>query len=196
MTYNLHSDGTLTDATTDQKVSVQAPVCHTRVCVPHLAPQVITVVMPKKDEVKIRVAYSCHCFTEGYDSEKHGENNIIIMDGPRQRAFDRRRYDLSKGLPTLIAGLSGHHVWMLPPQPRRESSFTAFDAQVVLEGGAVYRVFFVLRKKKGRERGVRYCLELFVESAYPTDKSVTGMRIKFVTLVDSTLQGKKIKYNP
>lgn len=196
MTYLLQPDGKVFDVATDLEVGAPALILHKMIDVPHLAPHVMTVTMPKGDLVKIRVAYSCHCFTEGHDLETPQDDQVVIMDGLRPRVFDQRRYDLSRTLPTLIAGLSDHKVYMLPPMPRREPNFTAFDAQVELEDGLVYRMFFVLRGKSGREGKVRYRLELFVESAYPTTKEFKGMRIKFVTLVDATLRGKTIKYNP
>lgn len=196
MTYLLQPDGRVFDAATALEVGAPALIYHEMVDVPHLAPHVMTVTMPQGDLVKIRVAYSCHCFTEGHDQEKHQGDQVVIMDGQRPRVFDQRRYDLSRTLPALIAGLPDHRVYMLPPKQRREPNFTAFDAQVELEDGLVYRVFFVLRDKRGREGKVRHRLELFVESAYPTTKDVKGMRIKFVTLVGATLRGEKIPYNP
>lgn len=196
MAYLLDADGTIHDAATSLKVGAPAEIADQLIKVPHLAPYVMTITLPRGEQAKIRVAFSCHCFSEKFDPALHRGKQILIRDGKWKRVFDQRRYDLSLYLPTLIGGLPGKSVYMQPRRDRGDHNYLSAETLIDLDDGETYQVFFVLRKKRGREGKVRYQVELFVESAYPTTRPIQGMKVKFLTLVGNTLAGKEIPYNP
>lgn len=135
--------------------------------------------------IRIRVAFTCHCFTEKWDPARHA-GRPVILDPTRPRAYDQRRYDLSKGLPDLVRGMKCHKVYMTP----QKRNYMAFDGRVILEDGSTYRMFFAMKRKAGADHD----LEMMVESAYPTNDPIKGMSVRFAAVVSATFLGKKISY--
>ena len=88
MIYILAADGKILDQRDNTVVEDVVQVEENLISVPHLAPFVFSVYLPKGDSVKIRVAFSCHCFTEALDKSKH-VGQAVIMDHLRPRAFDQ-----------------------------------------------------------------------------------------------------------
>lgn len=196
MTYILHSDGSIHDADSASRLVAPVQLDAALINVPHLVPHVIAVPMPDERLLHVRVAYSCHCFTEGLESLADAGDRIVIQDGARNRVYCEERYRLSFDLPGMLAKLPGSKVYMTPPTSRREQNYSTFDVDIALEDGRAYRAFFRLKKKRGSENGVPYSVEMFIESAYPTTKIAEGMKVKFLSLVGSVVKGKPIKYNP
>jgi hypothetical protein len=137
----------------------------------------------------IDVRFSNHCFSEGYDAALH-PNPVDVWDRGRRRVFDQARYDLSLGLPAIIAALPNSHVHQTP-----EANFVRIAA---LDGGAgEYRVYFNVRKGAP---GTAHDLSLFVESAYCPDPA-TALRparmtkVRFKLLVDKVLRGKRPRFH-
>lgn len=122
----------------------------------------------------VDVSFSEHCYTRG--------------DSSGQRVFDQRRYELSKLLPSIIAGLLSRRI-----------SFAPIDQRVVnyltLEGvseGEDYEVYFDVFKRKGTRT-----LGLIVRSAYVRDRARLAERpksktVKFSTILYGVMNGKKL----
>ena len=77
--YTIHADGSLTAP--DGDVVIFERIDDHLIHVPHLAPHVIQVPMPRGDTIGIKVIYTSHCWNERYDLDMHGEAPMLIMDG-------------------------------------------------------------------------------------------------------------------
>lgn len=86
--------------------AVESPsyIEHTRLQIEHLAPHIVTLILPKGQSVNILVVYSCHCWSERLENEVQGKQ-MVIMDGVRPRVFCPDRFSQSKELRELLAGL-------------------------------------------------------------------------------------------
>jgi len=82
--YCVSNIGILTDET--EEFVNRANISDARLHVPHLAPHILTLTLPRGDAVNILVNYSSHCWTRTYDIEEHA-GHMKIMDGSRPRAF-------------------------------------------------------------------------------------------------------------
>lgn len=189
--YILNDGGRFLDANSVEITPPPLKVVAEIIYVPHLAPLIfsVTVNLPGSGlrEMHIRAAFTCHCFTEKWDSVKH-ERQSVIMDPNRPRVFDQQRYNLSKQLPEMVRTLERHKVYMTP----QHRNYMAFDGRVVLDTGETYRMFFAMKRKGAPTHD----LEMMVESAYPTNDPVVGMEIRFAAIVKSVFTGKKIPYKP
>jgi hypothetical protein len=78
----------------------------------HLRPFTFECPRPNiKWPLSIVASFSNHCYTEGYDSDVHDPDQIILTEGKdRHRVFCPDRYELSHQLPTLIADLPNKRV--------------------------------------------------------------------------------------
>lgn len=136
--------------------------------------------------LSVDVKFTNHCFTEAFKDGVH-DPATKIMDGVRARAFDRRRYDLSKQLPALVNELPGSSVWQTP-----EKNFTYFIN--ITDAGEHYQMFFHLKKVRSQ-----FDLSMTVESAYPNDfvgerrKSYT--KVHFQLLCANVFEGRSVKYH-
>lgn len=143
----------------------------------HLAPCTIVYVVPadmKRNKpalsYSVEVSYSDHCYTKG--------------DKAGGRVFDPKRYELSKRLPNIIAGLMDRRV-----------SF-AFGMNFItiedIETGEEYEVYFsVVKRTKTKTLG------LIVRSAYVRDPDKLSLRpkqrtVKFATILFSAMNGKTL----
>ncbi|SBW85066.1 hypothetical protein PVE_P0021 (plasmid) [Pseudomonas veronii 1YdBTEX2] len=128
----------------------------------HLEPFTFTVtsLLAKKD-LKVHVTFSNHCFTEGFEAEKHRPGQPVIMDGVRQRLFCPVRYRLSLNLPAVIQGLihPKAKVWETAAERNWCYSITIEDPS------GPYHVFFEVRRA-GREKRQWQDINLVIESAY------------------------------
>ncbi len=115
---------------------------------------------------------------------------MVVLDHHRRRVFDAERYGLSEGLPTLISGVANHKCFLTP----EKRNYMTFDGRIKLDDGRDYRIFFAMRKNKGRWNGIRHQLQMIVESAYPTNMPVIGTEVSFATIVSKTLRGETIRY--
>ena len=186
--YIMDSDGRLWDR--QGNIVILEHVADTDVDVEHLAPFVIVGALPKGEEIKILIEFASHCWTEDYDTARH-ERRLKIMDHKRPRAFDPDRYELSRSLAGIIRELPGQKCYITPA----ERNYMSFDSRVRLPNGEDYRVFFSIKNKKGKWNRVRYRLELFVESAYPTKDPKLGSETSFPNIVSHALRGEMVKYH-
>jgi hypothetical protein len=147
----------------------------------HLTPFVFPVVMPKGEEVKIWVTFASHCWTETFSQATHA-GMTKFMDHKRERAFSAERFRLSLGLPDLVTGMTAHKCYY----SKNNRNYMAADARVELSDGTNYWMFFVMKNQKGRWNGVRYRLQMRIESAYLTQPQV-GVKSSFVNLVSKAM---------
>jgi hypothetical protein len=157
----------------------------------HLEPLQFTMeteVRPKGAVIDVR--FSNHCFSEGYDPELHPDP-VDVWDRGQRRAFDQGRYELSLGLPAIIAGLPTAVVYLTP-----EANFVRIMAPGA-NGDDEYRVYFNV-KRGGRQPACD--VSLFVESGYsPVGakqilKPAQMTKVRFAILVDKTLRGEKLRF--
>jgi hypothetical protein len=161
----------------------------------HLEP--ITLGCPVKERaegLEINVRFSNHCFTEAFDPASHGQD-LLIMDHLRQRAFDRRRYELSRHLPAMVAALPAATVHQTP---ERRNYLYCVTLPGPVESGpdGLYQMFFTLRKAA---KASPQQLELFVESAYAGPGTVRVKRpnaIRFTVLAWKVYKGEAIRFAP
>ena len=117
----------------DVEVTLAPSITSDIIHVPHLEPFVFPVAVhfpggTGATVIRIRVAFTCHCFTEKWDPARHAGRQVIL-DPVRPRAYDQRRYDLSKGLPELVRGMKCHKVYMTP----QKRNYMAFDGRVLCD---------------------------------------------------------------
>lgn len=180
-------DGTLTD-TSGAAVTPQV-IESTGLHVPHLAPHILTVDLPKGDRVNILVEYSCHCWTRTFDPAAHA-GQMQIMDGTRPRAFCRLRFAASVDLATLLGTLPQNRLYLTPS----DRNYGTYNATMMLADGTAYTAFFTLRPHKGRFDGIRHKLRLYVESAHHRPQPENGQKVKIAVVIGQALMGKKVKY--
>ena len=135
--------------------------------------------------VRIRVSFSCHCFTETYLQDRHKDRPFLI-DGGRKRAFCPTRFEMSRQLPELIDSLPAAQVYLTP-----ESNFMRLGAGDTTE----YRMYFSLKRLS---RGP-YDLKLYVQSAYPLERpglALTKMqKVRFKVLADKILNQERLGFH-
>lgn len=180
-------DGTLRD-TCGAEVTAQV-IESTHLHVPHLAPHVLTVDLPKGDRVNILVEYSCHCWTRTFDPAAHA-GQMQIMDGTRPRAFCPLRFAASVDLATLLGTLPQNRLYLTPS----DRNYGTYNATMMLDDGTAYTAFFTLRPHKGRFDGIRHKLRLYVESAHHRPQPENGQKVKIAVVISQALMGKKVKY--
>jgi hypothetical protein len=136
---------------------------------------------------KVEVTYTLHCFSRALKPEESCDNNLMYSDGYESRAFDFRRYELSKLLPEIIQTLPDRK----PYHNKNRRNF--FTVEVVAENASTveYDIFFKVKKKaKGQ-------LEMIIETAFVRDPGHDSTRpdgkpIRFWIILHNTLNNKKI----
>jgi len=200
MIYNIDASGRFYFLKTGQEISPPSEIQVEDIYPPqHLTQHVVSYNMPKGDVVKVKVTYSCHCYTHGYDEVKYPEeslDNSIVINDSRMRIFDKERYDASLNIPRIISNLQRYKVYITKPKLRLDRNYTTFDSCVKSPNGDHYRLFFTLKRNKGRFDGVRFNLEMYVESAYFSGNQINGMEYNFTSLLNNTLLGKEVTYKP
>jgi hypothetical protein len=157
----------------------------------HLEPLLVACPTPGQlTDLWINVRFSMHCFTEGFDPLRH-DPSLKVMDHKKPRAFDPRRYNLSKNLPALIRALPTAKVHQTPEQ--RNYLYFCVLAELA---GEEYLVFFSMKKA---HKGQDHHLELFVESAYPARAGATPSRkrpnaIRFAILALKVYKGEPVRF--
>lgn len=139
------------------------------------------------ESFSVNVSFSHHCFTQGLPA--HGESYDLSLRfdfNGEKRIFDVRRWELSKQLPSIIAGLPMRKC----QQTGRGNYFTV--ALIAGDGTSVeYDVFFRTWKPR------RARLNLHVESAYVRQASYgtsrpNGTAIGFFIILHNTLHKRPI----
>lgn len=161
------------------------------VSVPHLQPHVETYALDEREQVKILIQYSCHCWTCSYDEALHA-GRIRLMDHNRPRALDPVRLGASARLADLMRGLPYNRIYVT----RSDRNYGCYNATVRDADGLSYTAYFTLRRNKGRFNGIRHKFRLFVESAYARPQQEPGMKTSFRAMVGKAREGKMVKYRP
>jgi len=137
----------------------------------HLHPKTLVYEQAAKGDKPSRrytvdVAFGLHCFTRRIEEARERDTALIYADNREARIFDFRRYQLSRLLPEIIAGL-----------PLRKCYHTGkgnfFSIEITEENGqrVEYDIFFVASRSS--RKGV---LNLFVQSAYVRDSQYASSR--------------------
>lgn len=180
-------NGSLSDAS--GSVVTPAEIADTCLHVPHLAPHILTVTLPKGDRVNIIAGYSSHCWTRTFDDAVHA-GQMRIMDGIRPRAFCPSRYAASVDLRGLLDNLHCNRLYLTPS----DRNYGTYNATTILDDGTAYTAFFTLKSHKGRFDGIRHKLRLYVESAHHRPQPEDGQKVSVAVVIGQALQGKKVKY--
>ncbi len=159
----------------------------------HLHPRTVEYAQPAKGTAperiyRVDIRFGLHCFTRGRQVKEASDSDLHYADERETRIFDFERYELSKYLPDIIAGLE-----------RRKCFHTGkgnfFSIEIVLNGGGTveYDIFFVASRSALRGR-----INLFVQSAYVRDKDHSSSRpakkpIGFYVILFNTLHNRPIK---
>ena len=142
----------------------------------------------KPEFLTVNVRYSNHVFSEAFDDAAHTEDTAI-WDHKRKRAFCQERYDLSFELPKLLRDLGNAKVH----QTASRRNYLYFRALSQL-AGRQYQIYFTLKKQRTR----RSDLDLFVESAYASDRPAQIRRrpstIRFAMLALKVYRGQPVKF--
>ena len=185
--YTVAADGTLTDAS--GTLITCAEIQDINLHVPHLAPHILTLTLPKGDRVNILVVYSSHCWTRTYDPVTHA-GQMRIMDATRPRAFCPNRYAASVALGDLLANLHRNRLYLTPS----DRNYGTYNATTILDDGTAYTAFFTMKPKKGRFDGIRHKLRLYVESAHHRPQPEDGQKVKVSAIISKALKGETVKY--
>lgn len=185
--YNVAADGSLSD--NGEAIVSPGQIEHMLLHVEHLAPHILTINLPRGERINILVVYSCHCWSEGFEAEKH-EGQMKIMDGIRSRAFCPDRYTASMDLKDLFEGLSRNRIYLT----QSDRNYGTYNATKIRDDGTAYTAFFTLKAQKGKFDGIRHKLRLFVESAYSCPQPEAGQKVKAAAMVGQALKGTKVKY--
>ena len=123
--------------------------------------------------------YTNHCFTERQDRTKTDS----------ERIFSIKRYELSKLLPGIIAGMNNKATKVL--QTTAKKNF-AYSVKTTLNEKA-YNIFFKIKKSTAKDNDCD--LVIYIESAYVFDeerKLEHSGRIIFLILCQKIYKGEKI----
>ena len=132
-----------------------------------------------KKELKLKVIFSDHCFTERADKQRRSS----------ERIFSIKRFNVSLMLPEILKGMCNEKVKVYQTSARRNFAYVV----QIENNGQEYNVFFEVRKNaKSRETD----LALRVESAYVFDEEnelqYSG-NIRFLILCQKIYLGEKIE---
>lgn len=185
--YILDANGSLT--TEDGTSVVFDALEDEHIHVPHLAPHVVQFNMPRGDVIGIKVIYSSHCWSEGYDPLIHNPVPMMIMDGATARVFSSSRFADSYALCVLLDDLANRRIYWTPS----DRNFGIYNATVIVNGLA-YTAFFTLGKERGKLNAMRHSVIMRVESAYHAPQSSKGMKISAAAAIDAALKEKKLAY--
>lgn len=152
---------------------------------PHLEQMTLSVDLTVKKEpisIPVNITFGCHCFTEEFNPEVHGEHHSYKHLG-EERAFDVTRYECSLQLPQVMRAMLGGTIY------RADKSYT-YVAQISLPpalGQQAYSVFFSLEKTR---RYAKPSVELFVKSGYLSQlkHSPNAQTWRFKALVGETAE--------
>jgi len=148
-----------------------------------------------RQEVLLSVAFAMHCFSRG--SVEDDDPADFYTDDREQRTFCRERYALSRLLPSIV-----HDLPIKPCLFARDDNFVAIETVSPYGQVLKYGVFFNLKRWKDVDidptdaADLKADVLLTIQSAYCLDpnKTLPGRgKIKFVRLVELTLQGVKPK---
>jgi hypothetical protein len=159
----------------------------------HLNPVSFKVEQPTKGDkpsqiYKITVDFGLHCFTNDFEGAVFNSAESY-SDARETRIFNYDRYNLSKLLPEIIAGLANRKCY-------HTGKGNFFTVEIAAEGANTreYEVYFTVSRSS--TKGV---LNLSVQSAYVRDSEHRSRRPKsigFFVILFNTLNGRPIKPPP
>lgn len=169
------------------------PIFHdgVQITIAHLGPMTFSCPCPDIGrDLIVAVAFSSHCYTEGFDGECHEPHQIALYDaGGKPRVFCPVRHGLSAQLPALVASLPNRKVFQTA-----ELRNYVFSVPIKTEG-KIYQVFFMLQRAE-QVSGID--LRLTVESAYPVDVAPTLPKrpgsIRFRILAYKILRREQVRF--
>lgn len=157
----------------------------------HLRPKIISCEhkdTPEARDLRIVVKYSNHCYSEEFVDGMHDEQ-LVLWDHQRKRAFCRERYTHSLFLPGLMDELPSKRVY----QTAQARNYGHFVCLPQIEGRE-YQIYFSMRRQATNDSD----LMLYVESAYASDKEPSLRKrpnnIRFAVLALKTLRGQPIRF--
>lgn len=121
------------------------------VCLKHLNPFTFAFFsIAANKNLRVRVLYSNHCFTEGVDKVEYANSNLPRFDTEtaRPRIFSPERYGLSLRLPSIIRGMNNGSTRVWQTSALRNWSYAA---EVASHTGKYY-LFFEVKKAHGKHR--------------------------------------------
>lgn len=135
------------------------------------------------------VMFSCHCFTEAFDAERH-DDRMAYEHKNETRAFDVVRYQLSLLLPDLFRALGNRTVY----HTERGSFFFVTSRRLPDGTGKVpYVVFFRIHKADMAGADV----VVNVVSAYPKPGMTRwAAPVKFPRIIDSKVRRRQLPLGP
>ena len=143
----------------------------------HLDPFTFPVTHEETERI-VRVTFDNHVFTVAHDPDRHRPDLICSRRPGDWRAFDVRRWELSRKLPELFRNLGGQAVYQTGG---RNFFFPCGDA-----GQAPYVVFFQVRRSDRQGADVH----VIVRSAYEKESMTRQARpVTFPRLVDAAARG-------
>ena len=129
------------------------------------------------EDCRVRVQFSCHCFTEG--RKPTHTPDLFYNHAHEKRAFSMERYRLSFSLPDIIRNIGNTSVY-------HSKTGNFFFIRTV--EGLIYAVFFRAYKAKSKDCDVL----INVESAYPKQNMTRyGAPVKFPTVIKYASKGSK-----
>ena len=125
--------------------------------------------------VDVLFEFSCHCYSRGKNSGEEIPLDLLIPDGPpknpRNRVFDRARYEQSKGLVAMIDELIRTNG--LVTNTPEENFFRAELIQTQEDGQTVSKAYFIFMHARvvAKPQRPKY-IRVFIESAYLEDAGI------------------------
>lgn len=159
----------------------------------HLNSETIPVFLNSGSEIvniNVVVTYSCHCFTESFDTSVHGPHHTYKFD-QETRAFDLIRYKCSLQLPAIIQETLRARVH----RANRNNYTYVVHTPVPSGGNQQYSIFFDLKKDTRRMNFVH----MYVQSAYLSPLKGGPQQWRFKSLIgeiSGVFQPKTKKLKP
>jgi len=142
-------------------------------------------------DLKIRVTFQNHCYTQKYDPNVHKSTDICLTEGKdRHRVFCPIRYALSHKLPSIVKELPSKKV-LQTSQARNY----VYAVRLELENKD-YEIYFMLQLAQPEDEAD---LRLTVESAYPNGSHNFRKRpnqIRFAVLAHKVLTRQTVRFAP
>lgn len=130
-------------------------------------------------QCRIRVSFSCHCFTKALDNTP---NHLIYKHGKEKREFCFDRFELSKILPSLVQSLGNATIY-----ESQKRDYLIIKLDNTFAPNQHYTIFFNSVKSKSAESDIT----IYVNSAYiKQNKLSSAPAIKFNSLLSHILNGK------
>lgn len=111
----------------------------------------------QKKAIKVDVRFSCHCFSRKPKQKEVFDAAQVVMDHKGVRLFDTLRYELSLGLPALIADLPSQKVF-------HTGYHNLVRVSLIDKYGEATKYYVFLALSRDGKR-----VKMVVESAYPDD---------------------------